>query len=127
MGTLTDAEKVDARRHLGYPAIGAGPGSFEGWRFFQQYSLMEYRLSNMSAAEEAVFRSYLTNCNALETAIVGAGTNMDTAAAAVWTRNPHEMMEREALYRSWRLKLANFIGVMGPALQGSSMNVGLVV
>ena len=41
---LSDDEKANIRRFCGYPAYGAGPSGFQGWRFFQAYGLLEYRL-----------------------------------------------------------------------------------
>jgi hypothetical protein len=109
---FSNAEKVDIRRFAGYPAYGAGPSGFQGWRFFQAYGLMEFRLNNMAPEEEAVIRTtYLANLATLETAIVGASANLDTAKAAVWEHNPNEQRDREALFASWRRKLCGFLGV----------------
>lgn len=120
MGTLTDDEKANARRHMGYPPIGSGPGAFEGWRFFQRYSLMEYRFDNMSPSEETIFRGYLTKCTTLDDAVLTSGDNLDTDEAAVWTRNKTEHADRERLYRSFRLRLCNALGVHpGPNLEQS--------
>lgn len=128
---FTDAEKTDLRRFMGYAAFGAianGNAGFQSWRFFQQYGLIEFRFNNMSAAEEAVARTYLTNLNTLEANILLVSNNVDTAAAAIWTRNPAEMEEREALYKSWRLKLCAFFGVEpGDYLSAGIGSVGMVI
>lgn len=60
---LPDAIKIKVRRHLGYPVIGQyrispaggtlGTGTV-GYRYFQAYGTMEYRMNNMLPAEEAV-------------------------------------------------------------------------
>lgn len=59
---VTDAQKVQVRRHLGYPVIGLmqqSPGgmslgsSATGYRFFQAYGYMEWRLNNLQMSEEA--------------------------------------------------------------------------
>lgn len=117
---FTNAEKVDIRRFAGYPAYGAGPSGFQGWRFFQAAGLMEYRLNNMATEEEAVIRTtYLANLYTLETAIVGASANLDTAEAAVWIHNPNEVRDRSNLYNSWRRRLCAFMGVPpGDGLRG---------
>jgi hypothetical protein len=117
-GPLVEAELTDARRFCGYPAYGAGTSGFQSWRFFTSYGTLEYRLANLSAAELAVVRNYLSQLNALEAALLGAGNNLDTDKAAVWQRNRSEVDDRDALFASWRVRLCGFLGVPpGPALQ----------
>ena len=120
---FSDAEKVDIRRFAGYPAYGAGASGFQGWRFFHAYGLMEFRLNNMAPAEEAVIRNtYLANLYLLETDIVGTRANLDTKQAAVFFTNPKEQRDREALFASWRRKLAAFMGVpVGPSFDSGGM------
>ncbi len=86
-----DAEKTDIRRYCGFPAYGAGSAGFQGWRFYQVYGLMEFRLNHLSGSEEAVVRQYLAALSQLEAALPAAAGNLDTEQAAVWTRNPNEM------------------------------------
>ncbi len=133
---LSDDEKANIRRFCGYPAYGAGPAGFQGWRFFQAYGLLEYRLGqdplrgipNMAPAELAILRQYLQTLYTLEAAIPGAGENLETAAAAVWTHNKDEVTDRLALYSSWRRQLCGFIGVpAGPALGESGASIACVV
>lgn len=59
---LTDAQKMQVRRHLKYPVIGLPsitPGGaslgvgYTGYRFFQAWGLLEYRLNNLQPVEEA--------------------------------------------------------------------------
>lgn len=114
---FTDAEKTDVRRFCGYPAYGAGAAGFQGWRFFQAYGLLEYRLNNLAPAEEQVVRGYLSNLYPLENAIPHAAGNLDTDQAAVWTRNAAEVHDRQNLFDDWRRRLCGFLGVPpGPAL-----------
>lgn len=123
---FSDAEKTDVRRFCGYPAYGVGASGFQGWRFFQAYGLLEYRLVNLAAAEEAVVRSYLSQLRALELAVPLAGQNLDTEQAAVWTRNPNEIRDRSRLFDDWRRRLCGFLGLPpGPHLGDGS--VALVV
>jgi hypothetical protein len=115
--SFTDAQKTDVRRYCGYPAYGAGASGFQGWRFFQAYGLMEFRLNNLSTSEIAVVLSYLSTLASLEGAITDASTRLDTAEAAVWTRNPNELRERAGLFDDWRRRLCAFLGLPpGPAL-----------
>lgn len=109
---LTDTEKVDIRRHLGYPAYGAeGASSSAGWRFFQAYGFLEYKMQHLATAEETVLRTYLTQLNQLETDLYGTRENADTAEAAVWKRNPKEFAERTAIFDQWKARLSTFLGV----------------
>jgi hypothetical protein len=119
-----DSEKTDIRRFCGYPAYGAGAAGFQGWRFFQAYGLLEYRLNNLAPSEEHVVRSYLGTLSMLETAIPQAGGNLDTEQASVWTHNTDEVQDRESLFDDWRRRLCGFLGVPpGPAL----MNGGITL
>ncbi len=117
---------VDIRRFCGYPVYGVGAAGFQGWRFFQAYGLLEYRMQNLAPEEETVVLGYLTQLYALETAVVGASDRLDTEQAAVWTRNPQEVRERTRLLDDWRRRLCAFMGVpAGPGLGDG--NIELVV
>lgn len=122
---FTDTEKVNIRRYCGFPVYGGQPVQAFGHRFFQHYGTLEFRMNNMLPEEEAVVRTtYLANLATLETAIVGASANLDTAQAAVWTHNKNEVRDREALYASWRRKLCAFIGIPpGPELGSGGIKV----
>ena len=122
LAVFTEAEKVDIRRFCGYQAYGAGNTGFIGFRFFQAYGLMEFRLNNMSNEEATVIRTiYLANLSTLETAIPGTSANLDTDKAAVWTHNANELKDRDALFSNWRRKLCAFLGVpAGEGLAGGS-------
>lgn len=118
---FTTAQKVDIRRHCGYPVYGGTPSSFQSYRFFQAYGTLEYRMSNLMAEEEAVITTtYLPNLSALEAAIPAVGANLDTDQAAVWTHNKNELRDRENLFSNWRRKLCGFLGVPpGPDLSAA--------
>ena len=108
---FTDAERTDIRRFCGYPAYGLGASGFQGWRFFEAYGTLEYRLTNLAPAEYQVVRQYLTTLYGLESAVPGAGANLDTDRAAVWFHNKNEVADRATLFDSWSLRLCQF----GPA------------
>ena len=121
---FTDAQKTDIRRYCGYPAYGVGPAGFQGWRFFQAYGLLEFRMNNLSTAEIAVVTGYLTSLAVLECAIAEAGSRLDTSEAAVWTRNPFEVRERAALFDDWRRRLCAFLGLPpGPGLGDGTLSL----
>jgi hypothetical protein len=121
---FTDVQKTAIRRYCGYPAYGAGATGFEGWRFFQAYGLLEYRMNNLSESEVAVVLTYLITLATLEAAVAEAGNRLDTAAAAVWTRNPYEVRERSALFDDWRRRLCAFLGLpQGPGLGDGTLKL----
>ena len=124
---LSDPEKTDARRFLGYPVHGADRAGNTGWQFYQASGTVEYRLNNLSSSEEAVLRGYLTTLGGLERAIPETGAGLDTESAAGWLRNPAELVERERLFDGWRRRLCAYLGVPpGPAL-ASGASVSLIV
>ncbi len=125
---LTDAQLTDARRFTGYPAYGAGAYGNMGWRFFQAYGALEYRLANLSDSELAVVANMLNTLNALEMAVVTSSDNLDTGAAAAWTHNATEVDDRVALLETWQRRLCSFLGVPpGPGLAASRGSLMLVV
>lgn len=118
-GQLTDAQRTDVRRFCGYPAYGNGNSGFQSWRFFTAYGVLEFKLSNLAPAELTVVQTYLAQLAPLEVGILDAAANLDTASAAVWTRNPSEVRDRERLYDGWRKRLCSFLGVPpGPKFGG---------
>lgn len=109
---FTDQQKIDIRRHLGYPVFGGVPTQAFGHRFFQWYGTLEFRMNNLSADEEAtVISTYLADCNTLEAQIAPSGANLDTDKAAVWTHNKDEVRDRVRLYDYRRSQLGQFFGV----------------
>ena len=127
--TFLTTEKVDIRRFCGYPTIGAQYTPASGYRFSTQYGILEYKLNNLLAEEEAVVRAnYLTNLYTLETAIVSASANLDTDSAAVWTHNKGEVRDRTNLFNQWRTDLCDFLGIPpGGDLGGGGNSISLVV
>ncbi len=124
---LTDAERVDVRRYCGYPLYGNSSSGYQGYRFFQAYGALEYRMTNVTDNEITVIRAYLTNITALDAAIVGASDNLDTDVAAVWVHNKKEVADRDDLFTRRCKKLCDFLGVpFGPGMLASS-SVQLVV
>jgi hypothetical protein len=127
--TFTSPQLVDIRRFCGYPAYGDGAVVFPYPWIMRQYLALEYRLQHMSADEGVIVVSvYLTNLTALESAIVGTGSNLDTDTAAAWKHNANEQKDRDRLFDSWRNRLVNFLGVApGPNFQGNGGSITVVV
>jgi len=101
---ITEAEKTDTRRFCGYPALAGQAAHY-------QSAPLEFRLAHLAPAEESVLRTYLATLRGLEQAIPATGDNLDTAQAAVWTRNPNEVKDRMALFDNWRGRLCAFLGI----------------
>lgn len=127
---LTDAQITDVRRFAGYQLGGVpAPTADNDLAYLvvgmRQMSLVS-RLTSLSASEESVLiNTYLTNLNALESAIVAAASNLDTDEAAVWKRNRSEVADRERLFDGWRRRMCSFLGFApGPGI-GSSAQVSL--
>lgn len=115
---LSDDEKIEVRRHCGYPAHGTGASGFSSWLFFQAYGLLEYRMNNLVDGEIRVLRRHLATLAKLEVEIPRSAENLDTNTASVWTRNQNETEDRERLYDNWRKRLCGFMGIPpGPALR----------
>jgi hypothetical protein len=116
---LSDNERIDVRRYCWYPVYGPGAAGFNGWRFFQAYGFLEYRLTNMAGGELQALRFMLTNLYALESAITAASPGLNVESASVFTRNPRELPERKRLYDYTRKELCNFMGVPPGPMAGS--------
>ncbi|KXV33806.1 hypothetical protein AD940_09655 [Gluconobacter thailandicus] len=110
---LTEGEKMDVRRFCGYPAVGSRETGQESWRFFQVEGALEWRIGNLSGAELQQIRLYLLQLYPLEKALLGASDNLDTAQAASWYHNGHELRDRMTLFTLWRRRLCAFLGVTG--------------
>lgn len=124
---LSEREKTDARRFLGYPARGADLSGTMSWWFVQAGGSLEYRLGNLTASEEAVLRGFLQTLAGLEQAIPDTGAGLDTASAAGWVRNPKELQDRERLFDQWRRRLCGFLGVPPGSNLAGRQSVVLVV
>src|SRR6266850_3921450 len=134
---LTEAQRVDIRRHLGYGVIGNLPlgGSFISYRFFVEQGLLEFRINALSPSEEAVlvgsatqpvvgvplnpnfqdpdndnvYDGYLNICNVLEGKIATASGNLDTDKAGMWTARKEEIAQRMWLYNIWCRRMAQYL------------------
>jgi hypothetical protein len=108
---FTDQQKTDIRRFCGYPAYGAAPDGNMGWRFFTAYGALEYRMNNLSPEEVQVALNYLATLHQLEQVVPAASDNLDTDAAASWSRNRNEVADRLRLLDGWRRRLCSFLGI----------------
>lgn len=116
---LTEQQKVDVRRHCGFPVFGLGVGTTPptfGYRYYEWYLILEYRLNNLDPVEANTLMSvYITQCNNLEQAILGSSNNLDTDRAAVWYHNKNEVSDRWKLYKLWCDRTIEFLGVDPPS------------
>jgi hypothetical protein len=110
---LTDQEKIECRKYMGFPLFGDQLSPGFGYRYNQQYLLVEYRFNNLQVDEvDQVRNLFLPNLRQLEQDIYLVRDNSDTARAAVWYRNPLELAERVRNYSFWRTELVKFFGVV---------------
>ena len=84
---LTEAERADARRFLGYLAPGADNAGLDQYRYFAAYGQMEHRLNKLSATEAAAVREKLAALAALDATILAAAANLGADSAEAWRRN----------------------------------------
>ena len=125
---LTEADKTDARRFMGYPAYGAAVGAHSGWWFYQDSAAVDVRLAGLSDSETAVLHTYLRTLRGLEAAIPEVGAGLDTSSAGGWVRNSQELDERDRLFDNWRRRMCGFLGVQpGPDLRRGGGSVQLVI
>lgn len=109
---LSDADKVDIRRYVGFPVQGNALTGYFSYRYYPDYVIFEYRMNNLQPDEETrITTVFLPNLRQLEQDIYGVRDNTDTAQAAVWHRNPLELAERVQNYNWWRTELAKFFGI----------------
>lgn len=127
---LTDAQLTDVRRYMGYQLAGTSmPITNDQDLVYGYFGMvvmsLHARLTSLSASEESVLiNTYLTNLNALESAIPAVADNLDTEQAAVWKHNRNEQADRDRLFDSWRRRLCGFIGFApGPALGPGGMSI----
>ena len=141
---LTEQQKVDVRRHLGFGPIGNNPngGSFISYRFFVTQGQLEYRLLNLSPEEEkmlvgsgnpaapthpyfknpeddTIIQGYVNICNFLESQIALTSDNLDIEQAGDYHARQDEHSARARLYvwRAKRMAQALFVA-MGTPLSG---------
>jgi hypothetical protein len=120
---LTEAQKVKVRYYCGYGMIGQQALPANGYRFFDEYGEMEYKLTNMQAEEESeVINYYIPNLDELKADMPAIRDNLDTKQAAVWIWNDKEFPNRRTLFNYVRRELCNFLGLTpGPGLSSGGM------
>ena len=121
---LTAQQIADTRRFAGYPMVALDhpvdtTRDFAyGWVSPGVWASLTDLLNNLSPEDETTLTTiYLTQLYTLDTAITGAGANLDTQQAAVWVRNPTEVSDRMKLFDIWRRRMCYFLGIApGPSL-----------
>ncbi len=80
---LSEQQKIEIRRHLGYPVTGNPITSpvgqtlshgFIGWRFHQVYGLLEWRMNNLQPFEEAILFGLATAGITVQSVAAPGGT-----------------------------------------------------
>lgn len=109
-GPLTSLEINDIRRFCGYPvqsSVYYQDPVLLGWsQTFDQI------IALLTADNITIIRSvYLTNLRLLESDLPAVRDNSDTEKAAVWSRNPMELVERMNNFMYLRRALCFFLGI----------------
>ncbi len=119
----TESQRVAIRRYCGYPSFGGSAVPAHGYRFFQHYGALEFRMTNGSPEEEAEVLVMLARLAMLEAAVPTASDNLDTASAGPWVHNRHEVRDRLRLYTFHREELCAFFGVpAGPRMPAAGFS-----
>ena len=122
---FTDTEKADIRRFCGYPTYGGlGGAGFQGWRFYQEYGLLEFRMNNLAPAEYQNVRYLLSVLYPIEAALKGRYQTLNVSAAGPFTRNRNEVRDARADFDENRRDLCAAVGVPpGPLLGDAGIRV----
>ena len=131
---LTTQQIADVRRFAGYPMLGTDTPADDsrdfayGWVSPGVWQTLFHRLNNLTPENETTLTTvYLTTLYTLETAITDSGTDLDTASAGPWVRNPTEIADRTKLFDMWRRRMCQFLGIApGPSLGNGGNSVRLV-
>ena len=121
---LTDPERAEIRRHCGYQPYGPGAAGFIGYRFFQAYGVLEYKMTNARPEELQNMRYRLSVLAQVETALDGMYSTLNVASAGPFTRNKNELRDRKAHFNSLRRALCDVVGIPpGPDLGDGSLSL----
>lgn len=127
---LSAQQLSDTRRYAGYPLLAdTVADDFRdlayGWVSPGVWQTLQHRLTNLRPEEEStIVNVYLAALATLESAIPGAGANLDTDQAAVWKHNKDEVRDRSRLFDAWRRRLCGFIGIApGPTLGSGGVQI----
>lgn len=126
---LTDAQRTDVRRWMGYPVLNVGePDTVYAAKSSTALApvSLTIRLDTLTTPEETVLTdTYLANLATLEIGILSAGENLDTEIAGPWTARKDEVSQRSMLFDKWRREMAAFLGFKpGPSLGGGGAGGG---
>ena len=120
---LSKAEIVDVRRFCGY-GVGSG-AALQSLDVQMQSTNLTLILAAITGDEAAVVRTiYIAQLVQLESDVIAARSDIDTNKAAVWERNPAELVEKEQLFTAWRWRLCYFLSAEpGPGIRQMIVSV----
>lgn len=120
MTTISEKDRTDIRRFMGYPPIGTDGAYVLLGQIINESGVLESRLDHLTSHEEKVVEDYLKALRELEAAIPAAASNLDASALGPLTGNPYEIAQRMGLFDAWRRRLCDFFLIPpGPALRGA--------
>lgn len=106
---LTEAQKVDLRRHLGFGMMGDNPTATDVVYGRNVNPWMEDRMVHLTADEEAFVVDRLSLLNDMEQEYFDSRDNFDTLAAGSFKQNPNEAKQRRSMLVKARKELARFL------------------
>lgn len=109
---LTDEEKVDGRRHMGYLNVQEAATFVLGVpAAVQTQFVIEGALNKLLAAAEPTFRRYIQVLNGIECQIVEDQSNLAAKQIGNIQVNTEEFTDLMKQYKFWQGQLANLLGV----------------
>lgn len=104
---LTEADKVNVRRLLGYETLNANTIAIVR----TNYAKLEFKMSHLSADEEAFLTERLSLILDMEAEIYDARANLGIKAAGEFIQNPNEIGQRRSLMNAAISEMGKFLGV----------------
>ena len=122
---LTQTERDDVGRFLGYPVRGNGGVDITNYRYTGQYEILEFRMADLTDNQCIIVRARLAALRTAETQLEGAGALLLVDEADVFKRNAAEIQERLGFLRLLGWRLAEFLGV--PPFPDFGVSAGVVI
>jgi hypothetical protein len=109
--SLTETQKVDLRRHLGYGMRGDNPSAIDVLYARNTNPFFEDRMNHLTTEEESFLIDRLTLLNDMEQEYFDCRGNFDTLEAGAFKQNPDEVKLRRRMLNRARKEVAVFLEV----------------
>jgi hypothetical protein len=108
---LTDTQKADVRRHLGYSNMMSDDNGIAPYYRFAELEALNFKLDNLREEENKFVTTQLNNINTAYNNYITAQANLATLSVSIIQRNPNELPMRYGFYCRLSQDLASWIGV----------------